>query len=197
VVPAPAVSSPEVFLWRFGELILRVFVFFPAGLYTLRSMEFDWASWQPKECATLLFVVRDGQILLIRKKRGLGAGKINGPGGRIEPGESSLDAAVRETREELGIEALSPELRGELHFQFVDGYSLHCSVFVSENFVGEPIETSEAVPLWTPLNAIPYEEMWADDVCWLPDVLAGWKVRGFFYFENEKLLSHQVAVDAQ
>ncbi len=160
-------------------------------------MEFDWASWKPKECATLLFVVRDGQILLMRKKRGLGAGKINGPGGRIEPGESSLDAAVRETREELGIEALSPELRGELHFQFVDGYSLHCSVFVSGNFVGEPIETSEAVPLWTPLNAIPYEEMWADDVCWLPDVLAGWKVRGFFYFENEKLLSHQVAVDLQ
>ena len=159
-------------------------------------MEFDWANWRPKECATLLFVVRDGQILLIRKKRGLGAGKINGPGGRIEPGESSLDAAVRETREELGIEVLSPELRGELHFQFVDGYSLHCSVFVAENFVGEPIETSEAIPLWTPLNAIPYEEMWADDVCWLPDVLAGWKVRGFFFFEKERLLSHRVASDA-
>ena len=113
------------------------------------------------------FVVRDGEVLLIRKKRGLGAGKINGPGGRIEPGETSREAAIRETREELGIEALSPELRGELHFQFLDGYSLHCSVFVSTEFVGQPIETVEAVPLWTPLDAIPYEEMWADDICWL------------------------------
>ena len=128
----------------------------------------SWSGWQPKEFATLLFIFRGENVLLIRKKRGLGAGKINAPGGRIEPGETSLDAAVRETREELGIEALSPELRGELHFQFVDGYSLHCSVFVSEDFLGEPIETPEAVPLWTPLTAIPYEEMWPDDIWWLP-----------------------------
>jgi 8-oxo-dGTP diphosphatase len=158
-------------------------------------MEFDWTSWRAKEFATLLFVVRDGNILLIRKKRGLGAGKINGPGGRIEPGETSLDAAVRETREELGIEALSPELRAELHFQFVDGHSLHCSVFVAADLVGEPIETSEAVPLWTPLSAIPYEEMWADDTLWLPEVLAGGKVQGFFHFEDDTLLSHRVVVE--
>lgn len=158
-------------------------------------MEIDWTTWQPKEFATLLFVVRDGCILLIRKKRGLGAGKINGPGGRIEPGETPLEAAVRETREELGIEALSPKLRGELHFQFVDGYSLHCSVFVSADFLGEPVETSEAVPLWTPLNAIPYEEMWADDVRWLPQLLAGEKVCGFFHFEREVLLDYRVLVE--
>ncbi len=157
-----------------------------------RPMEVDWASWQPKEYATLLFVVRDGHILLIRKKRGLGAGKINGPGGRIEAGETSLEAAVRETREELGIVPVSPELRGELHFQFVDGYSLHCSVFVSGDFIGEPVETAEAIPIWTPINAIPYEEMWADDIRWLPVLLAGCKVTGFFHFEYERLLSHQV-----
>jgi len=159
---------------------------------TLPAMEIDWATWQPKERATLLFVVQDGRILLIRKKRGLGAGKINGPGGRIEPGESPLEAAVRETREELGIEAHAPELRGELHFQFVDGYSLHCSVFVSPDFSGEPVETDEAIPLWAPLDAIPYHEMWEDDARWLPGVLAGGTFRGFFHFENDKMLSHSV-----
>ena len=166
-----------------------------ARRYTRRPVEIDWTTWQPKEFATLLFIVREERILLIRKKRGLGAGKINGPGGRIEPGETSLEAAVRETREELGIEALCPKLRGELHFQFVEGYSLHCSVFVSADFLGEPVETSEAVPLWTPLNAIPYEEMWADDVWWLPQVLAGEKVRGFFHFEREILLGYRVLVE--
>ena len=164
----------------------------PARSLTSRSMEVDWASWKPKEFATLLFVVRNGQILLIRKKRGLGAGKINGPGGRIEPGETSLEAAVRETHEELGIVPVAPELRGELHFQFVDGYSLHCSVFVSTDCIGEPVETAEAVPLWTRLEAIPYDEMWADDIRWLPDLLAGRIVRGFFHFEDERLLSHHV-----
>ena len=34
-----------------------------------------WAAWKPTEYANLCFVMRDGQILLIRKKRGLGAGE--------------------------------------------------------------------------------------------------------------------------
>lgn len=155
-------------------------------------MEIDWATWEPKERATLLFVIRDGQILLIRKKRGLGAGKINGPGGRLEPGETPMEAAVRETREELGVEVQSPLLRGELHFQFVDGYSLLCSVFTAPDCAGEAIETPEAVPLWTPLDAIPYHEMWEDDARWLPGVLEGKNFRGFFVFEHDKMLSHRV-----
>ena len=63
--------------------------------------EIDWATWEPDDRATLLFVIRGGEILFIHKKRGLGAGKINGPGGRIEPGETPEQAAIRETEEEL------------------------------------------------------------------------------------------------
>jgi 8-oxo-dGTP diphosphatase len=49
----------------------------------------DWSVWQPTERANLCFVTRGDEVLLIHKKRGLGAGKINGPGGRIEPGETA------------------------------------------------------------------------------------------------------------
>ena len=49
--------------------------------------DIDWSQWHPTVRCTLLFVLRDGQVLLIRKKRGLGAGKINGPGGKLDPGE--------------------------------------------------------------------------------------------------------------
>jgi len=61
----------------------------------------DWETWVPTERATLLFVIKDGQVLLIHKKKGLGAGKINGPGGRLEPGETPEQAAIREVQEEL------------------------------------------------------------------------------------------------
>jgi len=61
--------------------------------------DIDWATWTPVDTATLLFVVRHTEVLLIRKKRGLGAGKINGPGGRLEKGESLAECAVRETEE--------------------------------------------------------------------------------------------------
>ena len=55
----------------------------------------DWEQWQGEK-ATLLFLRKDDQILLIRKKRGLGKGKINGPGGRLDPGETLAECAVRE-----------------------------------------------------------------------------------------------------
>ncbi|MFP5488377.1 MAG: NUDIX domain-containing protein, partial [Acidimicrobiia bacterium] len=74
----------------------------------------DWAAWQPTIRATLLFVIRDRQVLLMHKQRGIGAGRINGPGGKIDPGESALDGAVRETREELCITATGVEQAGEL-----------------------------------------------------------------------------------
>lgn len=151
-----------------------------------------WENWQPTERATLCFVIRAGQILLIRKKRGLGAGKINGPGGRIEPGESPIQAAIRETQEELCVTPLGVEEHGELFFQFADGYALHCAVFTATDCLGEPMETDEAIPLWTPTDRIPFEEMWADDIHWLPGIIAGGKFRGFFHFDGEKMLSYDV-----
>jgi len=156
----------------------------------------DWEHWIPKEKATLLFVVRDGKVLLIRKKRGLGAGKINAPGGRIEAGETPLEAAIRETREELGVEALGAVHHGDLHFQFIDGYSLSCSVFVASDCIGTPTETAEAVPLWFPLNAIPFDEMWADDRHWVPGMLDGVHFRGWFTFDGDRMLEHRVEWDS-
>ena len=57
--------------------------------------DIDWDTWRPHDVATLLFVIRRGEVLLIRKLRGLGAGKINAPGGRLEPGETPAEADVR------------------------------------------------------------------------------------------------------
>jgi 8-oxo-dGTP diphosphatase len=155
-------------------------------------MKTDWSTWQPRERANLCFVTRGDQILLIHKKRGLGAGKINGPGGRLEPGETATEAAIREVREELGVTPLDPQLRGELHFQFADGYSLHCSVFCADGCEGEPVETDEAIPLWVHRAEIPYDRMWADDRHWLPGLLDGRSFRGFFEFDGDRMLDHRL-----
>jgi 8-oxo-dGTP diphosphatase len=154
----------------------------------------DWATWQPQHRANLLFIVREKKILLIRKKRGFGAGKINGPGGKVDPGETPLAAALRETFEELHIHPRGAEERGELHFQFRDGYSLHCTVFLAHDFTGEPCETDEAIPVWTPLDQIPYAEMWADDRHWLPFLIRGAHFIGYFEFDGEELLSREIIV---
>lgn len=148
-----------------------------------------WESWTPTLRATLMFIFRDHEVLLIRKKRGLGAGKINGPGGKIDPGESPAECAIRETREELLVEAHHPEHAGLLHFQFTDGLALECHVFRADHFSGSPTETDEAIPLWTPTAHIPFHEMWADDIHWFHHLTSRTPFRGFFHFENDHMLS--------
>jgi 8-oxo-dGTP diphosphatase len=158
--------------------------------------EIDWASWAPEVRANLLFVMREGEageeVLLIRKKRGFGAGKINGPGGKLEPGEGALESALRETEEEVGVRVVEAEARGELSFYFVDGPGIHVSVFVATGHEGEAIETDEAIPLWTPVGQLPLDEMWEDDVLWLPGVLAGGRCVGRFVFEGEAMVWQEV-----
>ena len=159
-----------------------------APLPAAQVSDIDWTRWQPVDRATLLFVVQDGQILLIRKKRGLGAGKINGPGGRLEPGETPRECALREIHEELKIQSWGADWRGKHRFEFCDGYRLEVDVFVSDGFDGEPTETDEAIPLWFPVDAIPYEEMWEDDQYWFPALLAGERFDGRWVFDGDRLL---------
>jgi len=154
--------------------------------------EIEWSKWTPEEKATLLFVLRDGHILLIDKKTGLGAGKVNGPGGRIDPGETPRDCAIREVQEELCVTPTGVQEAGELYFQFVDGYSLHGTVFTATGFEGELCETREAAPRWTPLAEIPWDRMWADDALWLPLLLRGERFTGYFIFDGDSMLDSLV-----
>lgn len=162
---------------------------------TIRDI--DWERWEPTDPATLVFVVKNDSILLIRKKRGLGAGKINGPGGRLEPGEAPMEGAVREAREELLITPLGLCYAGENMFQFIDGYSIHVHVFRASDYEGQPTETDEAIPIWVPLDRIPYHEMWEDDELWLPLVLKGVPFSGRYIFDGDAMLDHRVDIGAR
>lgn len=150
------------------------------------------ATWKPNMVANLVFLVRENEVLLIHKKTGLGAGKINGPGGKLEPGETPIEAAVREVQEELLITPSGLEEMGVLHFDFVDGLKLHCTVFRGTGFEGTPTETREARPEWFPIDDLPLDRMWADDRHWLPQMLAGHHFQAWFEFDGEKMLSKEV-----
>jgi 8-oxo-dGTP diphosphatase len=152
----------------------------------------DWAAWEPTQRVTLLFVVAGGEVLLIRKRRGLGAGKINGPGGKVDPGEAAIDAAIRETQEELHITPTGVVEAGELRFHFLDGTRLQCTVFSASGYEGRPTETPEAVPLWRSIDDIPFDEMWPDDERWFPHLLAGRWFDGRCIFDGEHLLDASI-----
>ena len=155
----------------------------------------DWTTWAGEMLATIMFVIKDGQILLIEKKRGLGAGKINGPGGKIDPGETPLAAAIRETEEELLITPHAPRKLGELRFSMSDCPDILCHVYRADDYSGTPTETAEAVPVWSALDAIPYHRMWEDDRHWLPLLLDEQPFLGCFVFEGECLRWSEVRTD--
>ena len=149
--------------------------------------------WRPRP-ATLVFVERGSEVLLIRKKRGHGAGKVNAPGGRVEPRETPEECARREVFEEVRIRC--GELRPAAHLRFhdrTDGHDVRGFVFRTCEFRGEAGETPEAEPFWCPWDAIPYGRMWAADRYWVPWVRAGNAVRGDFVFEGERLVCSAVS----
>ncbi len=145
---------------------------------------------------TLLFLKKDDRILLAMKKRGFGAGKWNGVGGKIEAGESIEAALVRECQEEIGVTPASWQQVAELDFvqdATTDPWHMYVHAYISSNWQGEPTESEEMKPQWFDLSDIPYEAMWDDDQYWLPKVLAGELVYGEFIFdENEKMTNYMI-----
>lgn len=129
---------------------------------------------------TLCLVRKDDQVLLGMKKRGFGAGRWNGFGGKLEPGETVEEAVAREMQEESGVKLLGMEKVGQFDFEFHDklGHILEVHLFTSSDFEGELTET---------------EEMWADDRHWFPLFLEGKKFKGRFLFgENDSVLEKEL-----
>lgn len=152
----------------------------------------DWEAWNYAEKAVICYLFEDDKVLMIHKKTGLGRGKVNAPGGRIESWEMPRDAAVRELQEETGITPKELEEVAQLHFIFTDGYSLKGTVFFAYAYEGEPVSTEEADPFWVSVDAIPYDQMWEDDKLWLPRALSGKYITGRFIFEKERMLSQEI-----
>ncbi|WP_227355509.1 8-oxo-dGTP diphosphatase [Haladaptatus salinisoli] len=166
--------------------------------------------------ATLCYPVRNERVLLIRKKRGLGAGKFVGPGGKVEDGETPREAAVREVEEEIRVSVTDPTKVGEFEFVFGvresaalgnslelrsdgDDTRMFVHVFRAEEFAGTPEETAEAVPRWFDFEDVPYDEMWEDDRLWMPHLFSGETFAGRFRFdaEGETLVEHDLTVGVE
>lgn len=143
---------------------------------------------------TLCIIHNHPKILLGMKKRGFGAGRWNGFGGKVEPGETVEDAAKREIFEEAGIKVNSLEKIGKVDFEFLgDPEILEVHIFKAENFYGELAESEEMKPQWFHIDEIPFPEMWPDDKYWLPLFLKNKKFRGRFLFEGQnEIISHSL-----
>ncbi|MWV50331.1 NUDIX domain-containing protein [Rathayibacter sp. VKM Ac-2803] len=131
----------------------------------------------PEVC--VVYVLREAasgvEVLLGRKRRGLGEGRIVAPGGKLEPGETPAHAAVRELEEEVGLVADPRDLdpRGRLDYRFPHrpAWSQRSHVFVCRRWSGEVVDSNELAAEFVPVADVPYAQMWDDARFWLPGVL--------------------------
>lgn len=124
-------------------------------------------------------------VLLGMKKRGFGAGRWNGFGGKVIDGESIKSAAQREVLEETGLAIKHIEKIGVINFKFQDGSpGVEAHIFKAIDFDGKLIASEEMKPKWFHVNNLPFQEMWPADAYWLPLLLNGKKFQGKFLYDR-------------
>lgn len=100
----------------------------------LRSADRDKGRLKPSSVMLLLYEENE-ELLICLIKRPLSmthhAGQVAFPGGRIDPGETELETALRETWEEIGISPEKIEVLGSLTELFID-----VSGYIIQPFVG-------------------------------------------------------------
>jgi 8-oxo-dGTP pyrophosphatase MutT (NUDIX family) len=140
----------------------------------------------PKK-SVLVYLVDDGKVCLGMKKVRYSQGKWNGFGGKIEAGESEVDAAIREVKEESGVDIESKDLTKKASFYYFETpEDWTVEVFICHKWKGEIEESDEMQPNWFDIDKLPFEQMWENDALWIKEVLTSKKqLKGTFWHDNE------------
>ena len=75
------------------------------------------------------------------------------PGGHVEPGESFVDAVVREMKEESGLDIINPKLVGIKQFPITDGRYI-VLLFKATEFEGEVTSSDEGEMEWIDMDKL-------------------------------------------
>ena len=124
---------------------------------------------------TLCFITHGDDVLLLlgSAKKRLWAGRYNGLGGHVEPGEDIHTSVLREVREEADLELHNLRLRGVVHADAGDPVTgILFFVFTAEADSRDVRHSEEGALEWWPVNALPTTLLVEDLPLLLPKVLS-------------------------
>ncbi|MFN2202649.1 MAG: NUDIX hydrolase [Caldilineaceae bacterium] len=151
--------------------------------------------------ATLCYVRAGGKTLMIhriKKRNDMHAGKWNGLGGKLEPGESPEECVRREVLEESGLSIVAPELRGVLTFpSFSNDEDWYAFVYVADVFSGELIDSPEGILQWVDDLDLLDLDLWAGDRIFIPWLEQDGIFSAKFTYDEGELQSYDVAFYGQ
>lgn len=146
--------------------------------------------------ATLVYVKQNGHTLMlhrIKKPNDIHEGKWNGLGGKLEPGESPEQCAIREVREESGLVITNPDYCGLLVFADFSGDDWYVWVFTARQFDGSISDSREGELRWVPDLELTTLNLWPSDLVFLPWLESGRIFSARFQYHDTQMLGHQVA----
>lgn len=146
--------------------------------------------------ATLCYVRSADKTLMIhriKKANDMHMGKWNGLGGKLEPGETPEECAIREIYEESGLVVSAPQLKGLLTFPgFANDEDWYAFVFVVETFTGELIDSPEGDLAWVENKDLLGLNLWEGDRIFLNWLDRPGFFSGKFIYKDGRFIEHQV-----
>jgi ADP-ribose pyrophosphatase YjhB (NUDIX family) len=124
-------------------------------------------------------VIKDdaGRLLLIKRGHEPAAGRWSIPGGRIEAGESDVDALVREVREETGLEVAAGRLLGAVQRPGLAGAMVDIRDYLAVVTGGELAAGDDAADArWVPAAQVALMDARGELTSGLTEALAQWGV---------------------
>jgi 8-oxo-dGTP diphosphatase len=147
--------------------------------------------------ATLCYVRQNGKTLMIhrvKKENDMHQGKWNGLGGKLEPGETPEECAVREIYEESGLRVSRLDFKGMITFPgFSDDVDWYTFVFAADEFEGELIDSPEGDLAWIENDKLLDLELWPGDKIFIPWLDRPGFFSGKFIYQGGEFIEYQVA----
>ena len=122
---------------------------------------------------TMIYLKKDDCYLLLyrnKKKHDINHNKWIGVGGHVEIGETIDECAIREVKEETGLDVHSLSCAGEVLF-IDENLKMMMYIYEITDFSGELIECNEGELKWIPIKDIYDYPMWEGDKAFLPKLI--------------------------
>lgn len=146
--------------------------------------------------ATLCYVMKDNKVLMLyrnKKENDYHEGKWNGLGGKFEQGETPEECAVRELKEETGLDVFNPLLKGIITFPMFDKIEdWYVFLFVIKEFQGELIDSPEGHLEWIDKDKLFGLNLWDGDKIFIPWLFQEKFFSAKFNYSNGEFVDHSV-----